>query len=1041
MSLLGKSAEFYSSYDPLQIPGCAMWVDAADNETMSTNLSGTVVRVNTWRNKGSNPASFVRYNTVSSGLFSVSSTAYPILSNFPITGLPALYFGVHAGMELSGIILPPSYTAFGVASRQTSNGSYGYIFKVNNLSDNNGFFGCNPSNFFATFTGTPWRDVNGNTPFRPLTQTPQLMTSVTNPTNLIPYWNGMQMQSKLGNNATFNTCGIMIGDGSRRTWGQPWLGLIGEILIYSNQLPAYQRQEIEGYLTWKWKLTGTGVTNPFTGSTTFNPTNISATAWLDASDTSTITTATMSGQTLVATWTDKSASSRPTIWRTSNPRYDPITRSIILTGGSFLISGCDARKTTTPNFNMFMVYRFLEGGLSSEVRNSALWGTDQGGGNNRWHLLGFPAVPIISFAQQNGAAANSFRPCARMDTTEQILYSCCFSSNTTNGSFVRINGYQVNLSGTENAARPQTSMSSTSIGNLDEGNTYPARIAINEIIVCRVALTDASRTNVETYLANKWGISNYNQINEGHPYSNAPIFQRPVLPTDISAAEYWFDAADMSSIVRSGTALTTWYNKGSATGSHATVFSGTPTVLTAAQNGLNVVSLTPSSSVVQFKATFPSQPRTRFFAYRPTSSTVVTFEPSLLYQNRVAGSGNDNIIFNVSGVGEFAHGVALRLATSALANQSGTFSILTVRNSANATASNYIGSNGNTLTLTTSTLASYNTTADLSWYFNAREVGTNYNGTFDLGEFLSYNQELPDVQVRQIEGYLAWKWGLNTSLPSTHPYRNFYPLGGQFSPTIISNCNLWLDAADSTSMTFAPGTSNVYIWKDKSGVGTTIRAPLGFDASALGVCTLCNSAINGSPAIRFNRSGTPSNYFFSEMRFTGTAVTSFCVATTDVSATGASIRYLFAHGQLAPVDGSGIVVGQQANTINSLALIRGTNLVAPLKTITAGTIDAPNPMVVTALSDPTSTRILINGSGSDISATPASLGTINTSGTYIGAWELLGTNAWQGYIGEFITYTRSLTTWERQRVEGYLAGKWGLTTQLPKTHPYYQLMP
>ena len=43
---------------------------------------------------------------------------------------------------------------------------------------------------------------------------------------------------------------------------------------------------------------------------------------------------------------------------------------------------------------------------------------------------------------------------------------------------------------------------------------------------------------------------------------------------------------------------------------------------------------------------------------------------------------------------------------------------------------------------------------------------------------------------------------------------------------------------------------------------------------------------------------------------------------------------------------------------------------------------------------------------------------------------------YDGSVGEVILLDRSVTEEERQRVEGYLAHKWGVTTSLPETHPY-----
>ena len=44
-----------------------------------------------------------------------------------------------------------------------------------------------------------------------------------------------------------------------------------------------------------------------------------------------------------------------------------------------------------------------------------------------------------------------------------------------------------------------------------------------------------------------------------------------------------------------------------------------------------------------------------------------------------------------------------------------------------------------------------------------------------INEVIVYNTALTTTQRQQIEGYLAWKWGLQASLPSGHPYQNSAP--------------------------------------------------------------------------------------------------------------------------------------------------------------------------------------------------------------------------------------------------------------------------
>ena len=41
-----------------------------------------------------------------------------------------------------------------------------------------------------------------------------------------------------------------------------------------------------------------------------------------------------------------------------------------------------------------------------------------------------------------------------------------------------------------------------------------------------------------------------------------------------------------------------------------------------------------------------------------------------------------------------------------------------------------------------------------------------------------------------------------------------------------------------------------------------------------------------------------------------------------------------------------------------------------------------------------------------------------------------------GLVTDLIVYSSNLSTSDRQKVEGYLAHKWGLTGNLPSDHPY-----
>lgn len=68
-------------------------------------------------------------------------------------------------------------------------------------------------------------------------------------------------------------------------------------------------------------------------------------------------------------------------------------------------------------------------------------------------------------------------------------------------------------------------------------------------------------------------------------------------------------------------------------------------------------------------------------------------------------------------------------------------------------------------------------------------------------EFIGYVGEIiiltgPVVPATRflLEGYLAWKWGLQANLPNTHPYKKVAPHSGTLTPTIRYDSSTWNDS-------------------------------------------------------------------------------------------------------------------------------------------------------------------------------------------------------------------------------------------------------
>jgi hypothetical protein len=65
------------------------------------------------------------------------------------------------------------------------------------------------------------------------------------------------------------------------------------------------------------------------------------------------------------------------------------------------------------------------------------------------------------------------------------------------------------------------------------------------------------------------------------------------------------------------------------------------------------------------------------------------------------------------------------------------------------------------------------TTVFSSGGLGSDQYGSSLNG--DIAEIVLIDQEDSTAERQEMEGYLAWKWGLEADLPSDHPYKDAPP--------------------------------------------------------------------------------------------------------------------------------------------------------------------------------------------------------------------------------------------------------------------------
>jgi hypothetical protein len=297
----------------------------------------------------------------------------------------------------------------------------------------------------------------------------------------------------------------------------------------------------------------------------------------------------------------------------------------------------------------------------------------------------------------------------------------------------------------------------------------------------------------------------------------------------------------------------------------------------------------------------------------------------------------------------------------------------------------------------------------------------------NIYEIIFYSVAVTTAEQQQIEGYLAQKWNLKANLPQGHPglkgiitpslpvnlfIRYEYPT--TFTPTQITGCALWLDAADATTVT---GTTNVTAVRDKSANGVVLSNATGYSYP--------NNSFNGT-------------------------YPSFYCANGYSTGSSATLGYNAAFALTMPF--SMFFVGIQTNTgtygdlCDAAPASAGANRIY---TLTSGL--AFQTRIGTGATSVTQNNFIFNAAYTagaaasvmwlnGVSYVTGTVAQFTCSGITVANRYSLN-ESFPGHICEVIAYNTSLTQAQRQQVEGYLAAKWGLQANLGVSHPYKSVSP
>ena len=271
--------------------------------------------------------------------------------------------------------------------------------------------------------------------------------------------------------------------------------------------------------------------------------------------------------------------------------------------------------------------------------------------------------------------------------------------------------------------------------------------------------------------------------------------------------------------------------------------------------------------------------------------------------------------------------------------------------------------------------------------------------------------------------YLEAVNSVGVSLPSSAV--SGAPIPSSFDPTDITGLNVWLDGQNITNVVITSG--QVSAWNDSSS------ATNNFTANG-GIITYDQpSSINNRPALNFTTATPSSTYLSNTFNISpgSNQLTLFMVVNQIATGTGNS-ELFFTRSNYTYFD---LFNNTNTTGILSLNARNDTQRSSGVDIITS----PPIIVLICVVLSTTSGTMYVNGTPTSINGTSFS-GTTYQSFDRSLEWAISG-GAFKGCIGEVITYPSALVDLDRQKIEGYLAWKWGLQSQLSTNNPWKSAPP
>jgi uncharacterized repeat protein (TIGR02543 family) len=763
--------------------------------------------------------------------------------------------------------------------------------------------------------------------------------------------------------------------------------------------------------------------------TPWAPTNLTLAAWYDAADTNTITLV----GSKVSAWKTKAGSTR-TLSQTTDANRP------LYAGNSYIeFDGVDDVLTvagfdSTPNITVFTVSMTYSNAAATDANKSLLCNWNGSTSNPDWWLLN----RTYQDAQGAYVVAGTGAPGANSAATRDITHIRAFTSLTAaSNGLNRIDGGTAQNELVANGSAMQNGTGRTFyVGRqkTDASRYFQGRCHEIIIVTSRMLPTDASGDylKIEGYLAHKWGMAA--NLPSDHPYKNTPPMNGSV-PTataslDGSATDPDSDPLttgwSVASTTPAGLATVTFGNAAAVDTTATFTQAGEYTLrLTADDTYTQVysqvtITVNLSGTVTNYTVTYSGN--------GSTGGTAPVDGSSYTNGQTVTVLGNTGSLvktgYTFAGWNTAANGSGTSYAPAA------TFAMgsANVTLYAQWTASTYtvtFNANGGTDASPASKDVTYGAT--YGTLATTTRAGYTFNGWFTAASGGAQVTSATTVAITAAQTlYAQWTFiHVNTPPVVNAGTNQTVVLSGEsgtpWAPTILTMA-AWYDAADTNTITQSGGL--VSQLRDKSGnnrhmtQGTSANKPIS------------GSSINGFHAIQATSDNNHYMVNTNTVWNRATMDTTIALVLEKVS-TGTEYGVAIGGGTADTVykypEVASVSTGIRVNTRSTPGLDTGT----------IGTDVRSVPSFVVAQVASNSLHVWQDGSSVYSGTLTNAVPIANPENVLYLFDRRPGGDTFLGKIGEAVVIQNAvLSTSDRQKMEGYLAHKWGMAANLPSDHPY-----